>query len=116
MKKGKLIIYGFITGIINSYLGACGGIIVVSVLKKTGMSQKEAQANALAVILPLSVLSSAMYLYYGYTDIKSALIFIPGGIIGSLIGTKILPGVSDKALKKVFACFIIWAGIRMIIK
>ncbi len=116
MKKGKLIIYGLITGIINSYLGACGGIIVVSALKKTGMSQKEAQANAVAVILPLSLLSSAMYLYYGYMNINSALIFIPGGIIGSLIGTKILPDVSDKTLKKIFACFIIWAGIRMIIK
>ena len=103
MKKEIMIFYGFIIGLVNSFLGACGGIICVMILKKQGLEQKQAQANAI-------------YIKNSIVDVNSALIFIPGGIAGSLIGSYILPKVSDKKLKKIFAVFIIWAGIRMIIK
>ena len=116
MKKEKMIFYGFIIGLVNSFLGACGGIICVMALKKQGMNQRQAQANAIAVMLPLSIISSVLYIKKGIVNINSALIFIPGGIAGSLIGSYILPKVSDKKLKKIFAIFIIWAGIRMIMK
>ncbi len=116
MKKEMMIFYGFIIGLVNSFLGACGGIICVMILKKQGLDQKQAQANAIAVMLPLSIISSVIYIKNSIVDVNSALIFIPGGIAGSLIGSYILPKVSDKKLKKIFAVFIIWAGIRMIIK
>lgn len=116
MKKEIMIFYGFLIGLINSFLGACGGIICVMLLKKQGMNQRQAQANAIAVMLPLSIISSVLYIKNGIIDLNSALIFIPGGIAGSLVGSYILPKVSDKKLKKIFAIFIIWAGIRMIMK
>lgn len=116
MKTRYKIISGFLIGLINSLIGACGGIITVAALKKDGMNQKEAHANAIAVILPLSIISAVFYIFRGFTDIKSTLIFIPGGIIGAVAGGILLSKIPQKTLKKIFALFVVWAGIRMMIK
>lgn len=116
MKKRYKYIAGFLIGLINSLIGACGGIITVAALKKDGMNQNEAHANAIAVILPLSIISALFYIINGYTGINKALIFIPGGITGAVAGGLILPKIPQKTLRKIFAIFIIWAGVRMIIK
>ncbi len=116
MKKSYKYITGFFIGLINSLIGACGGIITVAALKKDGFSQKEAHANAIAVILPLSVISSVFYIIEGYSGIREALIFIPGGLAGAVAGGMLLTKIPQNILKKIFALFIIWAGTRMIIK
>ena len=74
-------------GIVNGLLGAGGGMIAVPLLKKLGLSQKQAHANAVAVILPITVLSAALYLIKGYVSLADSFVFIPGGLVGSLIGT-----------------------------
>lgn len=116
MKKRYKYILGFLIGLINSLIGACGGIITVAALKKDGMNQNEAHANAIAVILPLSIISSVFYALKGFADIKDTLIFIPGGLMGAILGGVLLPKIPQKTLRKVFAVFIVWAGVRMIIK
>ena len=116
MKNKEKYAVGFIIGVINSLVGACGGIITVAALKKDGMEQTAAHANAIAIILPLTVISSVFYIYNGYVNIPDTLIFIPGGVAGAVVGGLILPKIPQKILKKLFALFIIWAGVRMIIK
>ena len=116
MKKIYKYLSGFFIGVVNSLIGACGGVISVILLKKMGFSEKEAHANAVAIILPLSLISAIYYIYKGYTDLVSALYFIPGGILGAMIGSKLLVKIPDKLIRKFFAFFIIAAGMRMIIK
>lgn len=116
MKSKTKYAVGFLIGVINSLIGACGGIITVAALKKDDMGQTEAHANAIAIILPLTVISSIFYIYKGYSNISDALIFIPGGVVGAVVGGLILPKIPQKILKKLFAIFIIWAGVRMVIK
>ncbi|MCQ2479318.1 MAG: sulfite exporter TauE/SafE family protein [Clostridia bacterium] len=103
-------------GLINSLIGACGGIITVAALKKDGMEQNKAHANAIAVILPLSVISAVFYALNGYASVKDTLIFLPGGLLGAIAGGLVLPKIPKNVLKKIFAVFIIWAGIRMVIR
>ena len=116
MKKRNKYLAGFLIGLINSLIGACGGIITVAALKKDGMEQNEAHANAIAVILPLSIISTVFYVINGYAGIRDALIFLPAGIAGAVAGGILLPKIPQKILRKIFAVFIIWAGVRMIIK
>ncbi len=116
MKRASKFIFGYMIGLINSLLGACGGILSVAALKKEGFEQREAHANAVAVILPVTIISSIYYLYKGYTDFSDALIYFPGGIVGAVTGGILLPKIPQKIIKKVFAVLIIWAGIRMIIR
>ena len=116
MKKRNKYLTGFLIGLINSLIGACGGIITVAALKKDGMEQNEAHANAIAVILPLSIISAIFYIMNDYAQLRQALIFIPAGIAGAIAGGILLPKIPQKILRKIFAVFIIWAGVRMIIK
>ncbi len=116
MKNKYKYIAGFFIGLINSLLGACGGIITVFVLKKDNMSQKNAHANAIAVILPLTIISTVFYYLNGNMTISESLIYIPGGIAGAIAGGIFLKNINQNILRKIFSIFIIWAGIRMIAK
>ena len=109
-------IAGLTVGIINGLLGAGGGIIAVPLLKKLGFDRKDAHANAVAVILPITVLSAAIYLFKGYVSLADSFIFIPGGLIGSLIGTYCLKKISPIWLKRIFGGFMVYAGARLLFK
>lgn len=107
---------GLAVGVVNGLLGAGGGMIAVPLLKKLGLSQKQAHANAVAVILPITVLSAALYLIKGYVRLSDCLIFIPVGLLGSLIGTYCLKKISPVWLKRLFGGFMIYAGVRLLLK
>lgn len=107
---------GLLIGGINGLLGAGGGMIAVPMLKKAGLEQKEAHANAVAVILPISVLSAVLYIIKGYVGIPDALPYVPTGIIGSVLGTMILKKISPVWLKRIFGAFMVYAGIRLLLK
>lgn len=116
MKKGLKFIFGFFIGLINSLLGACGGILTVAALKRNGMEPRKAHANALAVILPITIISAVYYLLKSHVTLQEALPFVPGGFLGAIAGGIILPKIPENILKRVFAAFVIWAGIRMIFR
>ena len=117
MKKKLIItIFGIITGFINGLLGAGGGMLAVPALKKIGMEQKDAHRNAVAVILPMTVLSAVLYMVNGRVTLSDALPFIPWGLGGAVLGTFCLKKISGKWLGDIFGGFMIYAGIRMIMR
>lgn len=115
-KKISLPIFGIIIGLVNGLMGAGGGMIAVPLLKKCGLEQKSAHTNAVAVIFPITLLSAVLYIIKGYVSLSDAFIFIPTGVIGSLIGAFTLKKISPVFLKKVFGGFMIYAGIRLLLK
>ncbi len=112
--KPTMYIYALITGIINSAVGSGGGMICVPAMKKYGLNQKNAQATTLAVILPLTVISTVIYALRGDFSVIDALKYIPFGLIGAVSGVKLTEKLKNKTLKKIFAVFMLWAGVRMI--
>lgn len=116
MKKIVNALLGILTGIINILIGACGGIVAVENLKLSGLDQTESHATAIAVILPLTVISAAGYLYKGQVHLSDSYVYLIPGLIGSIIGAWLLPKIPKKVLSKIFSIFIIYAGIRMLMK
>ncbi len=116
MQKTKLLLYGVLIGVTNSLFGAGGGIIAVPILKKEGLTQKAAQASAIAVILPLSLISAVMYLTKGYFALSDASVFIPFGFLGALLGSRLMGRFSDRLLGVLFSVLMIYSGLRMILK
>ena len=114
--KIKMGSFGIIIGIINGLLGAGGGMLAVPLLKSIGFEQRDAQENAIAVILPITVLSASLYLWKDYVNIGDAFIYIPTGLIGAAIGTMLIKNISPKILKKIFAAFMLYAGVRLLFK
>ena len=115
-KKLLPALTGITIGVVNGLLGAGGGMIAVPMLKKLGLSQKEAHANAVAVILPISILSALIYIIKDYVNLSDAFIYIPTGLLGSLIGAYILNKISPLWLKRIFGILMIYAGVRLLMK
>lgn len=116
VKKIKLGLGGFASGFINGMLGAGGGMIAVPTLSSQGLDRKKAHANSVAVIMPLSLFSAILYLSSGKVTASDALPYIPLGALGSFLGTIFLAKISNSILKKIFALFVIWAGVRLFLK
>lgn len=115
MKK-KTCIYAVAVGFINTLFGAGGGMIAVPMLKKLGLEQKEAQATTICIILPLTVISCTIYLLKGFVTFSDALPYLIPGLCGSILGTAVFKKLSNKFLKRAFAVFMLWAGIKLITK
>lgn len=113
-KRLKNMLFGGTIGAVNGFFGAGGGIVCVPLLMKTGMDRKTAHANAVAIILPITLASAINYILQGHTKITDCLIFLPGGIIGAILGTFLMKKISTKALRCVFGAFMVWAGWRLL--
>ena len=116
MKKFQKYSLSIAIGLISSVFGAGGGLIAVPLFKRLGLGQKEAQASAISVILPLCIISASVYYYLGYFSPSDAIGYIPFGIIGTFIGTALIKKLPDKILRKIFAGFMIYAGINMLMR
>ena len=115
-KKISTALFGVAIGFINGLLGAGGGMLAVPLLKKYGFSQREAQQNAIAIILPITAVSAAMYLYKDYVNLNDSYSYLPTGFLGAIIATFLMKKISNKWLKRIFAFFMLYAGVRLLLK
>lgn len=117
MKKNNtnLILIGLVTGFINGLFGSGGGIIMVPVLVfLIGLNDYKAHATAISIILPLSVISTIVYLFNHSIMLDKLIPVVIGGSIGSFIGAKFLNKIPVNILRKIFAGVIIYSSVRMI--
>jgi uncharacterized membrane protein YfcA len=110
------VLAGLCIGVVNVVLGAGGGMLTVPLYKKMGMEQKEAQINAVATILPITIISAIIYLINGNVKISDTYIYLIPGLLGSILGTFVIRKTSNKFLTIFFSIFMIWAGMRLFFK
>ncbi len=116
MKPVKKFFTGIAIGVVNVTLGAGGGMLTVPLYKKMGMDQKQAQINTVATILPITLVSAALYLLGDKVHFSDAVPYLLPGLAGSITGTFVIKKVSNKILTVIFALFMLWAGVRMFLK
>lgn len=115
-QKAKIGIIGIVTGFVNGLFGSGGGTLVVPAMERClDVEEHEAHATAIAVILPLSLISLGIYLWR--TDsgafLRVALWASAGGILGGWIGAKLLSRLSGIWLHRIFGIFLLVAAVRM---
>lgn len=115
-KYFKSGLIGIITGFANGLFGSGGGTIVVPCMERIlKIDEHKAHATAIAIILPLSILSAVIYLWNTEILWKTALFASGGGVVGGFLGAKLLNKVSGKWLHRIFGAFMIAAAVRMIL-
>lgn len=117
-KKNKLfcVFAGILCGFLNGFFGAGGGTLAVPLLKKAGLSENESHAGAVAVILPVTIVSAVFYLLRGDVLIADSLPFVFTGMLGAVLGAFLLKKISGKWLRRIFGALVIFASVRMLIK
>lgn len=115
-KTFRLGLGGACTGAANGLFGGGGGMIAVPVLERAGkLGALSAHATAIAVILPASVVSGIIYLWYGLVPFQTYLPVALGVLVGGIAGAKLLPNVSAKWVTLIFAALMLAAGIKMVL-
>lgn len=115
-KKAKSIIIGLVAGFANGLFGSGGGTIVVPAMERfLNIEEHKAHATAIAIILPLSLLSMAVYLWKTDVLFSVALWASCGGVVGGFVGARLLSKVSGIWLHRIFGAFMIVAAVRMMV-
>ncbi len=110
------ILCGVCVGFINGLFGGGGGMICVPFLENIlKMETKYAHATTLCVILPISLISSIVYINKNNVDLLTLSIITLGAILGGIIGAVVLKKLNSVWIKVVFAVLMLAVGIKMVI-
>ena len=115
-QTGKYLAAGACAGILNGLFGAGGGLVLVPLLAGwIGLEQKRAFATSVAIILPLSVASYALFCLQGGNVWKAALPYLLGGIVGGLLSAQLFRNISALWLHRLFGILILYGGIKAVL-
>ena len=104
---------GGLAGIANGFFGGGGGMVLVPLLTaRCGLDQRRAFATSVAIILPLCVLSSVIYLFRGGLDLAVALPYLAGGLAGGFLGGRLFQKLNMDWLRRAFALLILYGGFK----
>ena len=106
---------GVIVGLANSLFGGGGGMVAVPLLKGLGLSEKQAHATAILIILPVSILSFCIYLFGGNFEAKVGIPTALGVLLGGVLGAKLLQKLQSKWVAIVFAVLQGLAGAWLVL-
>lgn len=114
-KPLSLILSGLLIGAVNGLLGSGGGMVAVPVLELLLKKEtKTAHATALLIILPVTLISSIIYIVNGEYEWKSGLASGLGVIFGGVIGALLLAKLSDKRITFIFSALMLAAGVKLL--
>lgn len=112
----KKITIGLIAGIISGLFAAGGGMIVVpALIHLFKIEDSKARATSVFAILPMVIASGIFYYKNDYIDWNLGIKCAIGGIIGGVIGAKLLKKMPTKVLRILFIIFLTYTSIKMII-
>jgi hypothetical protein len=119
VKKNLIIVLpALLVGFINGFFGGGGGMLAVPLLTYVlKLEQKKSHATAIAIILPLSLLSATLYFIIGNISYSPAIPFTSLGVLaGGIAGALLLKKISNKNLSFIFYLLMIAAGIYMVVR
>jgi len=105
---------GILVGGANGLFGGGGGMICVPLLLLLGLDNQHAQATAIMVMLPVSLVSVVVYLIGNKVVFDPTIYVGLGSICGGLLGAFLLSKLSNKVLQFIFVFVVLGVGIRML--
>lgn len=114
-KKAAMILAGLFIGAVNGLFGAGGGMLAVPCLTYIGsLDEKSAHATAIALILPLCLVSSIAYGLGASFENGVILPTVLGVTVGGILGACLLKKLSSNVVSFLFYALMLFAGLKMI--
>ena len=109
----------FLSGVLNSLIGAGGGILLTSATSKLFpdrfSDRRDLYVNSQASMIPGCALSFGIYASEGHFSIAAALPLAISAAIGGVLGSMLLARINSTVIGRIFASLVIFSGLRMII-
>jgi uncharacterized membrane protein YfcA len=110
-----LAAFGVLTGAAAGLLGVGGGTLMVPFLTlAAGLSQHEAEATSLLVVLPTSIVASIVLRRRGVGDLGVALKLGTLGAAGSVVGALAALALPGTTLRYIFGGFLLLVSVRLV--
>lgn len=110
-----LAVFGVLTGAAAGLLGVGGGTLMVPFLTlAAGLSQHEAEATSLLVVLPTSIVASIVLRRRGVGDLGVALKLGTLGAAGSVLGALAALALPGNVLRYIFGAFLLLVSVRLV--
>jgi uncharacterized membrane protein YfcA len=108
---------GFGVGVMSSFLGIGGGVLIVAALVTfQDFTQHEAQATALAFMVPTATVGLIAVRRRGLGDVRSSAILGVSGAVGAVPGALLALALSAATLRTLFATFLAVVGLTMLLR
>ncbi|MBW1638556.1 sulfite exporter TauE/SafE family protein [Microbacterium resistens] len=99
---------GLAAGLLSGLFGVGGGTVIVPLLVLLlGFDQRLAAGTSLAAIVPTATVGVVSYAVSGSVAWVPALLLAAGAVVGAQIGTRLLPRISQTALRWFFVGFLV---------
>jgi hypothetical protein len=115
----KLLAWGLATGTLSGFFGIGGGFLIVpALIVATGMPILYAVGSSLVAVTAFGLTTAANYALSGFVDWSLAALFISGGVLGGLLGTRSANSLAGRkgALNTVFAALIFAVAIYVLVR
>lgn len=111
----RMALIGAVVGLCSGLFGSGGGTVAVPAMERfLGLEEHKSHATAIAIILPLTIISAFVYIRKGFFDFNLAWQVSLGGVVGGIVGATILKKIPTDMLRKIFGVFMIIAAVRMV--
>ena len=112
----KLLLVGAAAGTANGLFGAGGGLIAVPLLIGwLKISEKNAYATSLAIMVPISAVSLTVYFLRGGLMVAGVGWYLLGGAIGGVLAGVLFRRIPVKWLRFAMAGFLLYGGIKAVL-
>jgi len=109
-----VLLLGGAVGFSSGLLGVGGGFLLVPGLVFLGIPMKVAVGTDLTQIIASASVGTATYFMKGYVDPIVGTLLMVGGMVGTVLGTRLNRKLPTATLKKVFGILMVFVGILMI--
>jgi uncharacterized membrane protein YfcA len=108
---------GVLVGAVSSFLGIGGGVILVAVLVAVAdFGQQEAQATALAFMVPTATIGVLSTRRHGLGDLRVSAVLGVSGAAAAVGGAMVALALPADTLRDLFALFIGVLGLTMLLR
>jgi uncharacterized membrane protein YfcA len=115
ISPARLFAVGLAVGTFAGLTGMSGGILTNSLLAGVlKLNVKAVIGMSVMANVVITIVSAIPKVLKGYADVPLALSMVPGVIVGTRLGAKVMKGLKAKSLRKLFALFLIAVGLKFL--
>lgn len=110
------VLIGLVAGLLSGLFGVGGGTVIVPLLVLLlRYDQRLAAGTSLAAIVPTATVGVISYTMTGSVAWIPALLLAAGAVVGAQIGTRLMPRISQSALRWGFVAFLVVVIVSLFI-